>query len=371
MGSVFKLKGGKWAIRFDVPGEGRKQKQIGGFLKKAEAEKELIRIEADILNGRYFKLSDISVSDFMELWLADHVKPNLAPKTYIFYKALFEKHIREYFSQIKLSDLKANKIEAFYRHLRENSTLGTNSIHHCHKTLRASLGCAARWDYINVSPMTKVTPPKTEKTNAKYWDPDIIPMSIRLFENSLISFHVQLALLTGLRVGEICALHKDNIDFKKSEIHIVGTAQRVTGQGIIFKNPKTEESASILPMTDDVHRILKSRLLDIKKNKIRNADIYKKEYDGYLSVFADGSFMEPNYVSGQFRKILNSQTDIPRIRFHDLRHSCASWLIYNGVDLKSIQEILRHSDFATTANTYSHVSHEIKKKALDTLKLTK
>lgn len=353
MGSVFKLKSGKWAIRFDVPGEGRGQKQVGGFGKKSDAEKELTKIEADILNGKYFKTTNIVLSDFMETRLADHVKPNLAPKTYQFYKNLFTNHIKDYFAGVKLADLKANKIEAFYRHLRDQGALGPNSIHHCHRTLRAALNCAVRWDYINTSPMVRVNPPKTEKTEAKYWDVDTIPSGIKLFDGTTISFHVQIALLTGLRLGEICALHEDVIDFKKDEIHIVATAQRVTGQGIIFKDPKSEESSATLPMTDDVRQILKNHLLDIKKNQIRNADIYLKEYKGYLSVFEDGSFMEPNYVSGLFRKTLGGQSEIPRIRFHDLRHSCASWLIHNGVDMKSIHEILRHSDFSTTANTYS------------------
>lgn len=373
MGTVFKLTSGKWAIRFNVPAAdgSRDQKQIGGFAKKSEAEKELIKLEAEILNGQYFRVANITVSAFLQIWLDDHVKPNLAPKSYLFYKNLFKTHISEYFTKTKLVDLRANQIEAFYLHLRTHSKLNTNSIHHCHKTLRTALNHAVKWDYIKDSPMRKVTPPKTQKSSVQYWDPDMIEDGLRLFEETPIGFHVRLALLTGLRQGEICALHVRNLDFKTGEIHIEETAQRITNLGIIFKPPKTASSMSTLPMTDEVRQILKERILKIKKDKVLHADIYNKDYEGYLSVWEDGSFVEPDYVSRTFRNILKRQSTVKQIRFHDLRHSCASWLITNGVDLKIIQEILRHSDFRLTANTYSHISQTLKKDALEKLKLGK
>lgn len=369
MGSVFKLKSGKWAIRFDVPGESREQKQIGGFNKKSEADKALVKIEADIINDQYFRSANIYVSAFMEIWLRDYVLPNLSHKTYEFYNGLFENHIRAYFLKIMLTALKPNQIEFFYRELKAAGKLSDATIHHIHKTLRTALNHAVRWGYVKVSPMNRVVAPKFEKPTVKYWTSDEIGEALKLFTDSPIEFHVKIALLTGLRIGEICALNENYINFNNHTFTVAKTAQRKKGEGIIFVDPKTEASKDILPMTEEVRVLFRERILENKKNRVKNLDIYNNEHLGYLSVRQDGSLINPGYVGSVFRKILQSQKDIPYIRFHDLRHSCASWLLYNGVDLKSIQEVLRHADFSTTANTYSHVSVEMKKAALETLQL--
>lgn len=371
MGHVFKLRSGKWAIRFDVPEHDgkRQQKQIGGFALKSDAERELVRLEAEILDGQYHRASDISVSEFMRIWLQDYVEPNLAPKTQAFYSILFHTHIENRFERIPLSKVKPNQIEAFYRQLAKSSKLSATSIHHCHKVLRTALSHAVRWGYIKTSPMARVIAPKLPQASIRYWEVGTISEALELFSGSAIEFHVQIALLTGLRLGEICALNEKGLDFDQGALHVTHTAQRISGQGIIFKEPKTKMSKNVLPMTEIVSSILRERMHAIKTQRIRYANIYDNQYRGYLSVREDGSFMEPNYVSSVFRKTLQAQEEISRIRFHDLRHSCASWLLYNGVDLKTIQEVLRHADFSTTANTYSHVSNEMKKAALDTLTL--
>jgi integrase len=371
MGHVFKLRSGKWAVRFDVPEHDgkRQQKQIGGFALKSDAERELVRLEAEILDGQYHRASDISVSEFMRIWLRDYVESNLAFKTQEFYSGLFRNHIEGHFERIQISKLRANQVEAFYRQLAKSGKLSDTSIHHCHKVLRTALNHAVRWGYIKSSPMSRVIAPKMPQASIQYWEADTISDALELFSGSAIEFHVQIALLTGLRIGEICALNEKSLDFDQGILHITHTAQRVTGKGIVFKEPKTKASKSLLPMTDSVSSILRQRIHSIKTNRIRYANIYDNQYRGYLSVREDGSFMTPSYVSGVFRETLQSQEEIPHIRFHDLRHSCASWLLYNGVDLKTIQEVLRHADFSTTANTYSHVSSKMKKAALDTLTL--
>lgn len=370
MGSVIR-KGKNWAIRFDVPSiDGRVQKQIGGFLKKADADRELKKIESDLLYGKYSATKDISVSEFIETWLSDHVKPNLAPKTYLFYNNLYMNYIKEYFSKIKLVDLKTNHIESFYRNIK-NSKLSENSIHHIHKTLRASLNKAVKWEYIKVSPIANAQAPKMTRKKMGFWDMDEILEALNLFEDSPIKFHVKMSLLTGLREGEICALSVGSIDFDKRTIYIDKTAQRIPGTGIIFKNPKTDKSMSYIPMTDDVAKLLKNQIKEIKINKLRFSDKYDNGYDGYLSVWPDGAFIEPDYVSKKFRQTLSNQSVVKRIRFHDLRHSCASLLIDKGVDMKTVQEIMRHSDFRLTANTYGHISDGVRRTALEKLKLEK
>lgn len=371
MGSVYKQKSGKYAIRFDIPDDGgkRKQKQVGGFSRKKEAENELKKIESEILSGNFFSQSDVSVCGFMEIWLNNHVRLNLAPATIEFYSGLFDRRVKEYFKNVRLSDLKPSHIDGFYGYLKKNTNLCNNSICHYHRMLRAALNMAVKWGYIQISPMIRATAPKHDKIEMKYWNEDEILAAVKLFKGSVIEWHVKMALLTGLREGEIAAININNVDYKNGTFMISETAQRINGHGVIFKAPKTEKSKSLMPLTAETERLIRQRELYVKLNKLRLGDKYNYDYDGYLSVHPDGSFFEPRYVWKKFHEVLLSQDQVPVIRFHDLRHSCATWLLSQGVDLKTIQEILRHADFSTTANTYSHVSTDAKKNALDKINL--
>jgi integrase len=103
---------------------------------------------------------------------------------------------------------------------------------------------------------------------------------------------------------------------------------------------------------------------------LKYGEKYNKEYLGRLSVHANGNLITPQYVYRNYTRILKSQSDIPVIRFHDLRHTCAVLHIANGTDMKTLQLLLRHADFRTTANTYADSTMEIKREAMKNITLT-
>lgn len=369
-GSFLKVRG-KWAIRFDIFENGvRKQKQIGGFKTKPEAAKALAAVVTDKDRGQYFEASNITVNEFLKIWMDDYVIPNLAPKTVAFYEALMRVHVHGYFEGVPLNSLKANTLEKFYNHLRKTTDLSPNSILHVHKTIKSALNHAKRWEYIKDNPMENVIAPQKKKVVIQYWDPGIIPAALKLFEGSEVEWHVKMALATGLRLGEICALKITDLNFRDKTFRVSETAQRITGKGLIYKRPKTDDSMAPLPMTPHIEALLSERLLWKKKNKVYFGEKYIKS--DYLAVFDDGRAMEPTYVYHTFKKVLQKQrkkpgvklTRVPVISFHGLRHSCASYLISERVPMKVVQLILRHSDFKVTANTYSHILIDEQREAL-------
>lgn len=392
MGSIKQEKTGLWSIRYDGPmvnGE-RTQKKEGGFRTKPMATAELKKREADVLRGSLPQGKDITLSQFIDIWIDRLRKKNRAPKTIRFYESIAENHIKPYFGKTKLSDIYGDTIESYYSYLSENTNLDMTSIHHNHKTLRACLNNAVKWKYLSFSPMNNAEAPPTKKTKVQYWEPDMIKSGLALFKGTVIEWHVNVALLTGLREGEICALNENCFDFINKKYKVKETAQKLTGQGIIFKEPKTECSMAELPMTKNLEVLFRSRILAIMNNKVKNADIYIKDYNGYLSVWADGRILAPDYVSQLFTKIIKENNKkveaeeaaeaagekiekktqrIPVITFHGLRHSCASWLLYNGTDMKTLQEILRHANYAVTADTYSHIVMDKKREALEKISL--
>lgn len=378
MGSIKQEDSGLWSIRYDLPTVkgGRKQKKEGGYRTKPMAAAELKKREADVLRGKLFYGGDVTLYEFADIWTERYIEKKLAPKTVKFYRTLVKNYIKPYFKKTKLSELRGDAIEEFYNYLAENTGLSPNSIHHVHKTLRALLNRAVRWGYIHTSPMVNVDPPGQTKTIIQYWEPDDIKENLKLFKGTQIEWHVNVALLTGLRLGEVCALNENTIDFKNNKFAIMETAQRQTGKGIIFKIPKTEASMADMPLTAETSRLLKARIIEIKNNRIKNADIYNKDYIGYLSVWEDGHIMDPTFISSLFTKIIsdyNKNEDhkdkVKVITFHGLRHSCASWLISKGVDLKTVQAILRHSNYAITADTYAHIMMDNARKALEKISL--
>ena len=155
----------------------------------------------------------------------------------------------------------------------------------------------------------------------------------------------------------------DCIDFDACTITIKRTIVHTTVNGkktiIQQESTKTKASNRTLPLVGK----FKQYFLDVKKaqeeNKKLCGNCYNYEYDGYIFVDAIGNIIKPNYLSAQFPRFLESH-GLRKIRFHDLRHSCASLLLANGVPLKHIQEWLGHSDFSTTANIYSHLDYSAK-----------
>jgi integrase len=118
---------------------------------------------------------------------------------------------------------------------------------------------------VKFSPLTEIDPPKKPKSKVEFWDPEIIPDALKLFEGTKGEWYVKMALYTGLREGELCGLHEDFIDFKKEEFEIREQCQYIQGEGHIFLPPKTDESEEPLPLVSPIDELLRERILENKK----------------------------------------------------------------------------------------------------------
>lgn len=172
-----------------------------------------------------------------------------------------------------------------------------------------------------------------------------------------------MAAFYGLRRGEVLGLKWDAIDFQRGTLTIKRTVTEVKIDGkyqiIEQESAKTKSSLRTLPLVGS----FKKYFLEVKNaqdlNKKVCGNCYDYKYDGYVFVDELGDRMKPDYLTSYFPKYIQ-QHGLKKIRFHDLRHSCASLLLSNGVPLKQIQEWLGHSDFSTTANIYAHLDYKSK-----------
>ena len=305
---------------------------------------------------------DILFSDFMLKWL-EVTKSTIQITTYASYQGMVERVIVPYFRKrgIKLVDLKATDLQDFYN--KQLERVKANSVIHYHANIHKALKYAVKIDLIPSNPADKVERPKKNEFKGSYYSADEIHALTEIAEGTKLEIPVLLASFYGLRRSEVLGLKWDAIDFEANTLevkHIV-TQASIDGKKVLVQadRAKTKSSLRTLPLVPHI----RDRLLMLKGQQDTYRRLcgksYNRDYLGYLCVDEIGNIIRPNYVSEQFPKLLEKNGLRP-IRFHDLRHSCASLLLANGVPMKQIQEWLGHSDFSTTANIYAHLDYASK-----------
>ena len=262
---------------------------------------------------------------------------------------------------IKLVDLKATDLQDFYN--KQLGRVKANSVIHYHANIHKALKYAVKIDLIPTNPADKVERPKKNEFKGSYYSADEIHALTEIAEGTKLEIPVLLASFYGLRRSEVLGLKWDAIDFEANTLEIkhIVTQASIDGKKVLVQadRAKTKSSLRTLPLVPPI----RDRLLMLKGQQDTYRRLcgksYNREYLGYLCVDEIGNIIRPNYVSEQFPKLLEKNGLRP-IRFHDLRHSCASLLLANGVPMKQIQEWLGHSDFSTTANIYAHLDYASK-----------
>lgn len=305
---------------------------------------------------------DVLFADFMEQWL-EIVKSTVSVPTYSSYVNAVKSIISPYFrkKKILLRDLQAHDIQMFYQ--EQLQRVKPSSVIHYHANIHKALKYAVKNDMIPSNPADKVERPKQDKFYGSFYDRDELNKLFEAVAGTKLELPVLLGAFYGLRRSEIVGLKWSAVDFEQNTITINHTVTSCNLDGkcvIVAKDTtKTKSSRRTLPLVPYFH----DKLLAVKTQQERNQKLcgrsYNKEFLEYICVDEIGDRFKPNYITSQFPKLLE-RNSFRKIRFHDLRHSCASLLLASGVPMKNIQEWLGHSDFSTTANIYAHLDYSSK-----------
>ncbi|HWP51041.1 MAG TPA: site-specific integrase, partial [Clostridia bacterium] len=350
----------KW-ISTKLPVKGNKKKAEAMLLEARKTfEPNPIVTEADIL-----------FSDYMLGWL-EMVRSNIEVTTYASYSNNVKGKIVPYFSErkIKLKDLQPKHIQEFYTDCMREYGICANTVIRYHANLRKALQYAVKTDLLVKNPADQVDRPKVNKFVGSFYDKDEINRLLAVVRGTKIELAVLLASFYGLRRSEILGLKWNAIDFESKTItiqHIV-TQVSVDGTLLLVQKDRTKNKASrrTLPLVPQIEQFLLRLQREQKTHRAVCKSCYTNEYLDYLYVNEMGDLIKPDYVSENFKLTLQKH-GLRHIRFHDLRHSCASLLLANGVSMKSIQEWLGHSDFGTTANIYAHLDYSQKLSSASTM----
>ena len=305
---------------------------------------------------------DVLFADFMEQWLTV-IKSSVAVTTFASYSNMVKKVIVPYFRerQIALQELSAKHIQDFY--LKELERVSASSVIHYHANIHKALKYAVKLDLISSNPADKIERPKKERFMANFYDADEVNRLFEISKGTKLEIPILFGAFYGMRRSETLGMKWDAIDFEQGTISVKRTVTStiIDGKYQEFEqqSAKTKSSLRTLPLIGSFREYFMQVKEAQELNKQVCGNCYNYEYDGFVFVDELGERMRVEYLTNAFPKFLESH-GLRRMRFHDLRHSCASLLLANGVPLKHIQEWLGHSDFTTTANIYAHLDYKSK-----------
>lgn len=306
--------------------------------------------------------ADMLFSEYLKQWL-EVVRVRVKIATFCSYQDMVTNTIAPYFEKKKLTlrELEARHIQQFYT--EKLKTVSANSVIHYHAVIYQALKYAMKTDMVPQNVAMKVDRPRKQQYQPTFLDADEMQELFKVVKGTKLELPVLVAAFYGLRRGEVLGLKWDAIDFQRGTLTIKRTVTEVRLDGkteiIEQESAKTKSSLRTLPLVGS----FKEYFMEVKQaqevNKKVCGNCYNYDYDGYVFVDELGERMKPDYLTNYFPAYVQRH-GIRKMRFHDLRHSCASLLLANGVSLKQIQEWLGHSDFSTTANIYAHLDYTSK-----------
>lgn len=339
----------------------RKQKWISLDMEvknnKRKAEQALNKLIAEYEKTKIIVSDKQKFTAFMEEWLKT-IKNNIKSTTYDGYCINFNKHIKPFFDRlnVNLDELTPMHIQEYYNAMLDEG-LSASTIHKHHANIHKALDYAMKMNIIPYNPVDRVIIPKKKRFVGNFYNEDQLKKVLEIFKGNEIESCIFLTVHYGFRRSEVLGLKWDAVDFQNNTISVRHTALSKTGGTLYDDTTKTKSSLRTLPLTKGV----KTYLIKLKAHQDKMRELFGDCYNDndYICKFDDGKLFRPDYISHKFKTAI-SKSDLPMVRFHDLRHSAASFLIKSGCNLKEIQEWLGHSDIATTGNIYSHLEYSSK-----------
>jgi integrase len=353
-GSIHKRKDGRWHGRYIANG---KRKYVYGNTRKEVAQKLTAAI-SEVNNGLFCEDKGITVKQHIGNWLTTS-KSSVRPKTWERYEQICRIHIVPEIGHLKLKSVTPMMVQDLYR--RKLEILSPRTVVYVHVTLHKSLSQALKWNLIPKNVTELVDRPRIIKEEIKPLGADEVE---RLFEtvadHPLEALYI-LAVTTGLRKGEILGLRWTDVDLDSKTLQVRRSLSFMKG-GSVFVPPKTAKGKRNIGLSRiSIEALQKHRLLQAEQK-----ELWSEDHDLVFPNTMGQPRQSNSVVNTSFERI-KRKGNLPNIRFHDLRHTCATLLLSKGVHPKIVQELLGHSSISITLDTYSHVLPNMQEKVVEAM----
>jgi integrase len=352
---------GSWTYRLDLGpgldarGTWRQRRQIrrSGFRTKTEAEAALARALVELEDGSRTDDRRTSVSGYLDEWLAAR-KVDLRPTTWRSYEGHVRLYLRPYLGHLRLGELRTAHVESAYatiRQLKASRPLKPVTLRRVHATLLSALNEAVRRRLIAHNPAVHARLERTERPKPRVWDADTVGAFLSAVHADRLYALFHLAVLRGLRRGELCGLRWVDVDLDAGVLHVRQQIVQL-GYAVALGSPKTRSGTRSVAL--DVGTM--GALRDHRRRQRDEQGVAASAWvdSGLVFTREDGTALHPEYVTRHFARLVR-RADLPMIRLHDLRHTAATLALAAGVEMVVVSRQLGHSSLSITADTYTHV----------------
>lgn len=350
-GSIYRRKDGRWVgeifLGFDQSGK----KKVLRFYGKTreEVQNELIKALRDRQLGVLGEPARQTVGQFLQDWLENSVKGSVRPRTLENYRYAVS-HMMA-IARVPLVKLTPQHIQRMYREKQEAGLTRTVSL--MHSVLHKALGQAVKWGLVPRNVVEAVNPPRVPRKEFRPLSPEEVSRFLEAAKDDRLYALYVLAVSCGLRLGELLGLKWDDVDLAKGAIRVARQLQWIKGTGPVFSEPKSAKARRTIVLPANVQAVLRRHRTRQAEERLKLGDVWQDW--GLVFTTTIGTPLDPRSVYDSFYPLLE-KARLPRIRFHDLRHTCATLLLAQGVHPKIVQEQLGHSQVNLTLDTYSHVT---------------
>lgn len=363
-GSVYQRTDGRWCGQVNLGWEnGRRRRKFFYGATAGEVQTQLLKARTTLSQGLPVAHERQTVNQFLTHWLEDTVKTFARPRSYESFDAIIRNHIEPAIGRIALDKLGPQHVQNLLSG-KLKAGLSPQTAVNIRTVLRSALAQALKWGLVARNVAALVESPRIPRPKVHALDADQARALLEASRGDRFEGIYVLALNLGLRRGEILGLSWDAIDFESRTIQISQAMQRLQ-TGLAITEVKTERSRRVLAAPDAVMRTLKARHTQQLKERLL-AGLQWQE-SGLVFTSPKGGPLEPITLHRNYKRLLTKASLPADVRFHDLRHSCASLLLAQGTHLRVIMELLGHSSISLTANTYSHVMPAAMREAADTM----
>ena len=383
-GSVYQRKDGKWVGEATIGrrADGGRDRRYVYADTCEEAQEKLRKLLYERDRGLLADPAKQTVGEFLSSWLRDVAKPTVRPRTYERYEIIIRRHVRPAIGAIRLSKLTPQHLQNLYRRMLEAGL--TSTTRQAHAILHRALGQAAKWNLVPRNVADLVDAPRVPKKEMRVLTPEEAQRFLAAAEGDRFYALYVLAVTCGLRQAELLALRWEDLELERGTLQVRRQLQWVKAEGEqrkgkkraepkwVLTEPKSAKSRRVVVLPTIAVDALKKHRVRQMEERLRLGEVWQ-DYGFVFTTETGTPVHKSNLLNRSFFPLL-AKAGLPKVRFHDLRHTCATLLLSEGIHPRLVQEQLGHSQISLTLDTYSHVLPALQKEcgaAMDRLFGTK
>lgn len=353
----------RWVGSLSLGYEGGKRKRRYVYGKtRREVQEKLSALRRAHDDGLPVAPEKLTLGAYLQQWVENSARPTIRPKTYASYAQLIRLYLAPDLGHIPLAKLTPSDVQAWVNK-RLAGGLSPRTVQYAHAVLRRALGQAQKWSMVPRNVATLVSPPRIRRPEAKFLTPEQARVLLESIHGDRLEGLYTLSMLLGLRPGEALGLQWSAVDLEAGTLVVRVALHRVAGR-LQIDELKTDRSRRSIPLPGVAQAALKAHRTRQLEERLKAGELWEEH--GLVFTTATGKPMAEEVVARAFHRALK-RAGLPDMRFYDLRHTCASLLLAQGVHMRVVMEILGHSQIAVTMNTYSHVTAQLERHAANQL----